>query len=71
MAHLILTVENGRRSANIVGDIVSGWQSGRLRGRAAIDYVNDTQLKVNLDVSPPNHPLFLPGGQFESKRSRH
>src|SRR5713226_9320840 len=54
MASLDVTLENGQKALKIVGDIVLGWQNGGFRGRSSIDYVNDTQLKVNLDVLPPN-----------------
>jgi hypothetical protein len=59
MARLILTLENGQRALKIIGDIVLGWQNGGFRGRGSIDYVNDTLLKVNLDVLPPNRLAHL------------
>jgi hypothetical protein len=34
-------------------------RSGGFRGRSSIDYVNDTQLKVNLDVLPSNRLAHL------------
>lgn len=59
MATLIVTLENGKKEVRIVGDIFSGWQKSAFRGRGSIDYVNDTQLKVNLDVLPPNRLAHL------------
>src|ERR1043166_194705 len=54
MASLDVTFEGGKKVIKIVGNVVSGWQKGGFRGRGSVDYVNDTQIKVNLDVLPPN-----------------
>ncbi len=53
MATLCLTFENGRNTLKIGGDLDSGWQNGEFHGRGSVDYLNDTQLRVNLDVHPP------------------
>jgi len=54
MAGLNLTLENRQTAIKIVGNIVWGWQKGAFRGRAGVEYLNDTVLKVHLDVLPPN-----------------
>jgi hypothetical protein len=59
MANLDVSLEDGQKAVKIVGDIASGWQKSGFRGRGSIDYVNDTQLKVNLDVLPPNRLAHL------------
>jgi hypothetical protein len=59
VATLNLTLENRQTTVKIVGDIAWGWQNGGFRGRGQIDYVNDTLLKVHLDVFPPNQVAHL------------
>jgi hypothetical protein len=54
MASLDLTLESGQKVVKIIGDIFLGWKNGGFRGRGSMDYINDTQIKVNLDVLPPN-----------------
>jgi len=54
MATLILTLENNQTAIKMIGNIGCDWQKGGFRGRGQIDYVNDTLLKVHLDVLPPN-----------------
>src|SRR5436190_19444548 len=59
MASLNLALESGQRLLRIVGDICWGWQNHGFRGRGSMDYVNDTQIKVNLDVLPPTRQARL------------
>lgn len=53
MASLVLTLENRQKSLKIVGDVVLGWEKNGFRGRGSMDYVNDTRLRVLLDILPP------------------
>jgi hypothetical protein len=59
MASLDLTLESGQKALKIIADIFLGWKNGGFRGRASMDYINDTQIKVNLDVLPPNRLAHL------------